>query len=142
MRGIIFAPITGPLVIYLRAQLLASAETYTSDVLVRSQLPSSSSYQKRMVVVRDDGGTDRGPISDRAISVNVWAEDSPTADLLCRYSIALFKKLPDGAPIVGVQTFSGPFEVISQTTGKIDVNGVTLSQYFFTFDALQRGENI
>ena len=142
MRNIIFAPITGDIVIYLRNNLPDAERDYTTAVLVRAQLPSASSYQERMVSVRDDGGRDEGPLSRRSISVNVWAESRGTADLLSQYLIALLRSMPNGSPIVWTETFSGPFEVIDQNTGKIDIDDVTLSQYFFTFEALQRGENL
>lgn len=142
MRDLLFAPITGDIVIYLRNSLPVEGIDYTTDVLVRAQLPASSSYQQRMVTIRDDGGRDEGPLSRRSISVNVWAETRANADLLSQYLMALLRSMPDGEPIVATQTFAGPFEVIDQNTGKIVVDEVTLSQYFFTFEAVQRGQNL
>jgi hypothetical protein len=142
MKNIIFEPVTGDVVLYLRSKLPSAGKTYTTNVLVRSILPEENQRQKRMVIVRDDGGRDEGPLSRRGFSINVWSENKGNADLLAQYIMAVLRSMPNGDPIVWTENFFGPFEVIDENKGKIVVDGATLSHYFFNFEAMQRAKNL
>lgn len=88
MVAILWPDIEAEFITDMSALLVARPEPFTTDVMVRNQVPNESTTQpwptsKRLVVVRNDGGpTTRDVRANPRLGVQVWgASKEETADL-------------------------------------------------------------
>lgn len=135
MRGLIFPSTTGTVVLAFRTGLTASGLPYATGVTVQPELPAAKTI--RMVTVRDDSGPDDGAQTRRRQGVNVWAEDSVTAENLALLLMAIARNMPNGQPITATDQFSGPFRIDDETP--VVVASKPLEHYYFTFRLSARG---
>lgn len=92
---------------------------------------------KRLIVIRDDGGTEVGYRNLNRYGGNVWADFSVDAENLARDAMRELRTLP------GV----GRFKAISQQFGPVEIEDdpaytfqtKSLSHYYFTFAATVKG---
>jgi len=137
MRGIIFPSTTGVLCSVLRAGLTASAVAHAIGVTVQPKLPATKTA--RMVTVRDDSGPDDGSQTRRRYGFNVWADTPVDAENLALLCMAILRDCADGQPITVTDSFSGPFDVPTETPH--NVGGKNLTNYFFACRITARGTN-
>lgn len=135
MRGVIFPSTVGAVCAKYREGLAVLPHPEASGVTVQPKNPTGL----RRVSVRDDSGPDDGPVARRRYGVNVWAESSVVAENLAILLMAISRNMADGAPIVAVDTLSGPFEIDDDTP--ITQGTTQLAHYYFTFRLTTRGAN-
>lgn len=99
---------------FLRTALANRAESYTDAVYIDRKVPAER--RTRMVIVRDDGGPDRAVVlSDRVLSVRVWAESDQVAADLARMVKALLVASATGHTIASARGLGGPYELTDET---------------------------
>ena len=91
---------------YLRAALAARAETYAQGVYVSNNKPPTN--RPRTVVVRRDGGLQRGAFDYPRLAVRVWADLEHEAADLSRLVQALLLTSPGDGVCVAATSLSGP----------------------------------
>ena len=91
---------------YLRTALAARGEAYASGVYVSNSKPTTN--RPRTVVVRRDGGPQRGVFDFPRLTVRVWADVEKEAADLARLVQALLVVAPGNGPVVRVTSLSGP----------------------------------
>lgn len=94
---------------HLRTALAARAETYAQGVYVSNTKPTTN--RPRTVVVRRDGGLQRGPFDFPRLAVRVWADVEREASDLSRLVQALLLAAPGDGTCVRVTSLSGPSPV-------------------------------
>lgn len=113
-------------------KLRAGLATYSDDLSTGTKVPEIKT--RRMVTVRDDGGTAAGRIQPRRQGVNVWADDPVEAETIALEVIHIAETdLPDGQIIARTSGFIGPLMV--DDDAPYIVEGNTLTQYFVSFIA-------
>lgn len=142
MVDVLFPLATGTVVSGLRSTLAGRSEAYASGVTVQPKLPAEAQRTQRMVTVRNDGGPTEGVLRRHRYGFNVWAESAVNAEKLANLCMAVLPALADGDPVVAVQEFTGPFEVIDDLTDILTVGGVTLSHYYFSCVVSYRGTDL
>lgn len=93
---------------YLRTALAARTEPYAASVRVSN---AKAGTTVRQVVVRRDGGPQRGLFDFPRLGVNVWAATEQDATDLARLTQALLLDSPGTAGIVQATSLSGPSPV-------------------------------
>lgn len=96
----------------LRTALDARTEPYASSVRVSNAKAGTSA---RQVVVRRDGGPQRGLFDFPRLGINVWAATEQDATDLARLTQALLMNSPGTNGIVSVTSLSGPSPVPDAT---------------------------
>lgn len=139
---VLFPVVTGAVCAGLDAALGARTEPYTEDVTVVPKLPPEGERTARMVTVRFDGGPQDGPLQSNGFGFNVWAETSVNAEKLARMCMGVLPAIANGAPVVRVAGFTGPFEITDETTDLLTVDGVTLSHFYFACQVTSRGTDL
>lgn len=91
---------------YLRTALAARSEPFAAGVYVSNTKPSTN--RARTVVVRRDGGPQRGLFDFPRMSVRVWADKEQDAADLARLVQALLVVSPGNGPVVAASVLSGP----------------------------------
>lgn len=91
---------------YLRGALAARTEPYAANVGVAND--KSKTTQVRKVVVRRDGGPQRGLFDFPRLAVRVWADVEQEASDLARLVQALLVVSPGNGPVVRAVILSGP----------------------------------
>jgi len=91
---------------YLRAKLAARPEPYAAGAFVSNKKPAAN--RRKTVVVRRDGGPQRGLFDFPRLSVRVWDDDEQTASDLARLVQALLIASPGNGPVVAATSLSGP----------------------------------
>jgi len=91
---------------YLRAALAARPESYATGAFVSNKKPSAN--RRKTVVVRRDGGPQRGLFDFPRLAVRVWDDDEQTASDLARLVQALLVVSPGNGPVVAASVLSGP----------------------------------
>ena len=91
---------------YLRAALAARPEAFASGVFVSNAKPTTN--KPRTVVVRRDGGPQRGLFDFPRLTVRVWADKEKDASDLARLVQALLVVSPGNGPVVAATVLSGP----------------------------------
>lgn len=121
---------TGPITIALRTALSATA--YSAGLSVGAKLPQT--LTRRMVTVRDDGGSTAGRIQSRRQGVNVWADNPVDAEKIALEIIHIAESvIPDGSVVSGTSGFVGPYEVDDDVP--FVVGGKNLTHFFVSFIA-------
>lgn len=111
---------------------------YSDGLSTGTKVPDTKT--RRMVTVRDDGGTAAGRIQPRRQGVNVWADDPVEAEKIALEVIHIAEKvLPDGVVIAATSGFVGPL-VVDDDVPYI-VGGKTLTHYFVSFVADVKASN-
>lgn len=115
---------------WLRGELALRSEEYAADVFVGNQKPTD--HKTRAVVIRRDGGVQRGVFDYPRFGVRVWCDLEQEAADLARLCQALLLSAPRSSAGVCVNTtsLSGPAGVPDE------------SQYlkYFTFEAQLRAD--
>lgn len=142
MVDVLFPLVTGVVVSGVKSALGARPESYASGVVVQPKLPPEAYRAQRMVTVRNDGGPTEGVLRRHRYGFNVWAESPVNAEKLANLCMAVLPALADGDPLVAVQEFTGPFEVVDDLTDILTVGGVTLSHYYFSCVVSYRGTDL
>lgn len=93
---------------YLRARLDARPESYAAGVRVSN---TKAGNPERQVVIRRDGGPQRGVLDYPRLGVRVWATKEQDASDLARLVQALLLDARGTNGIVGVTSLSGPSSV-------------------------------
>jgi len=91
---------------YLRAALAARSEPVAAGVGVANDKAKTSAVKK--VVVRRDGGPQRGLFDFPRLTVRVWAPVEQDASDLARLVQALLIVSPGSGPVVAATSLSGP----------------------------------
>lgn len=91
---------------YLRTALAARLETYAQGVYVSNTKPTTN--RPRTVVIRRDGGLQRGAFDYPRLAVRVWADVEREASDLARLVQAILLGAPGDGPCVRVTSLSGP----------------------------------
>lgn len=132
LQVILFADVELAVTGALRTALVARSESYTDNVYVDIDSPTSGSTQAnrpRVVTVRRDGGPRLDVAREQArVAVNVWATTEQDCNDLARMVAALMWAMPDGNPIVRVDQTSGPTTIPDDRPHK-----------YLTFDITMRG---
>lgn len=97
----------------MRTALAARGESYAQGVYVSNRVPDAASggRRDRMVIFRRDGGAASEVLDDARVSARVWATTEQDATDLARLVAALLWAMPNGTPIVSVDTESGPLPI-------------------------------
>jgi hypothetical protein len=90
---------------YLRTALTARTEPYAAGVRVSNSKVGNTA---RQVVVRRDGGPQRGVLDYPRLGVRVWADVEQEASDLARLVQALLLDAPGTGGIVAARSMSGP----------------------------------
>lgn len=121
MTRVIHADLEAYLVQRFRAELAARPEPYCQGVIVDNKEPSGTTFPKRLLVVRDDGGADTELVTgerDVGLSVLAGTKENPKecVDLaLMVHAIARdLAGLEPGNPIAAVTQSGGPYPVPEQ----------------------------
>lgn len=91
---------------YLRTALAARPEAYAQNVGVAND--KSKTTKARKVVVRRDGGPQRGLFDFPRLAVRIWCDDEQEASDLARLTQALLVASPGNGPVVKASVLSGP----------------------------------
>ena len=91
---------------YLRTKLAVRAEPFAATVHVANVKPATN--RPRIVVVRRDGGPQRGLFDFPRLAVRVWADKEQDAADLARLVQALLVTAPGTGPVVAATVLSGP----------------------------------
>lgn len=91
---------------YLRTALAARSEPYAAGVGVANDKSKTTAEKK--VVVRRDGGPQRGLFDFPRLTVRVWADKEQDASDLARLVQALLVVSPGNGPVVKASVLSGP----------------------------------
>lgn len=113
---------------YLRAALAGRPELVAASVHVSNQKPTTN--KPRTVVVRRDGGPQRGLFDFPRLGVRVWADKEQPASDLARLVQALLLAAPGDGPVLRVQSLSGPSGVPDESQ----------FQKYLTVELMTRGE--
>lgn len=135
MAGVIHVDLEAFLVGYLSGRLAARSEPFAASVRVSNKVPSEQTgnpwpSSKRLVVIRDDGGSSLGDVRAVArLGVRVWgADDGETADLANLVS-ALVGSSENAGPIRRAEA-SRPYDV-TEASGR--------PCHYFTAEMVIRG---
>lgn len=91
---------------YLRAALAARGEAFAQGVFVSNQRPTSN--RRRTVVIRRDGGPQRGLFDFPRLGARVLADLEQEAADLSRLVQALLLASPGNGPVLRAASLSGP----------------------------------
>lgn len=125
-----FPPTIGDVVRGIRSEVAVRLWT---DVTVQPKLPKTKT--RRMVTVRDDGGTGRNGVLPRRFGVNVWAESPVLAEAL---ALDVVSGLRVRLKFIDV---TEPVEVLDEADEALTVSGKTLTHYYIAGTQVVRAVN-
>lgn len=135
-----FPIVTGPLVSVGRAGLIVRG---WSPVTVRARKPvgtTADPLTRRMVTIRDDGGSSSGRTQARRLGVNVWADDPVDAENMALDLVSIFQAAPNGVVVAATSEFVGPYEVPEDVP--LVVGGKNLTHFYFSFRAVVKAAGV